>query len=84
MGTANEVGSNRMATQVVLDQTGDSRHNFDPSDMGASAEAERRFNELTSIGFTAAVRIASGEIEVRRAFDPTANETVFIPRLVGG
>jgi hypothetical protein len=39
---------------------------------------------LTGLGFTAALRTASGEAAVTRAFDPTAEETLFFPRLVGG
>jgi hypothetical protein len=47
-------------------------------------KAERRFMELTGAGFTAAVRSGPGEQRVIRAFDPTAEETLFYPRLVGG
>jgi hypothetical protein len=47
-------------------------------------KAEQRFRELTGAGFTAAVRTASGEAMVTRTFDPTAEQTLFYPRLVGG
>jgi hypothetical protein len=40
--------------------------------------------ELTGAGFTAAVRTGPGEQRVIRSFDPTAEETLFYPRLVGG
>ena len=73
-----------MATQIVMNHSGDTRHNFDPTDMRAIAKAEDRFKELTLFGFTAAVRTPSGEVAVTRAFDPTAEETLFLPRLVGG
>jgi hypothetical protein len=73
-----------MATQIVMDQNGDTRHTFDPSDTKALLRAEERFKELTGLGFTAAVRTASGEPAVTRRFDPTAEETLFFPRLVGG
>jgi hypothetical protein len=73
-----------MATQIVMDHTGDTRHQFDPTDFGAVAEAERRFNELTGFGFIAAKRLDSGKSEVVKNFDPTAEETLFIPRLEGG
>jgi hypothetical protein len=73
-----------MATQIVMDHTGDTRHQFDAEDAKALAAAERRFTALKSAGFTAAIRTASGETEVARAFDPTAEETLFFPRLVGG
>jgi hypothetical protein len=73
-----------MATQIVMDHTGDTRHCFNPEDVQARAKAERRFMEFTAAGFTAAVRTASGEVSKVRSFDPTAEETLFFPRLVGG
>ena len=73
-----------MAIQIVMDRTGDTRHNFDPKNANALLEAEERFKELTGAGFTAAVRTATGEASVTRSFDPNAEETVFFPRLVGG
>jgi hypothetical protein len=73
-----------MATHIVMDHTGDTRHNFDAKDAKALLKAEERFKELTRVGFTAAVRTAPGKAAVRRTFDPTAEETLFFPRLVGG
>jgi hypothetical protein len=73
-----------MATQIVMDATGDTRHEFDPADAAAVAEAENRFRELTGAGFTAAVRNAEGRSELIRGFDPSAKETLFFPRLQGG
>ena len=69
-----------MATQIVMDHTGDTRHQFDPSD----AEAEARFKALTGAGFTAAERIGPGQSKVITRFNPAAEETLFIPRLRGG
>jgi hypothetical protein len=68
----------------MLDRTGDTRHSFDANDFQALAKAEKRFNMLTKVGFTAAARTANGDVSVVRSFDPTAEETVFYPRLVGG
>ena len=48
------MGKLNMATQIVMDQTGDTRHEFDPGNAEALARAERRFRELTGAGFTAA------------------------------
>jgi hypothetical protein len=48
------------------------------------AEAERRFRELTGSGFTPAKRLDDGRSAVVKSFDPTAEETLFIPRLQGG
>jgi hypothetical protein len=73
-----------MATQIVMDHTGDRRHQFDPQHTSELAEAEKRFNELTGLGFTAAERTADGETRKVASFDPTAKETLFFPRLVGG
>ena len=73
-----------MATQIVMDLNGDSRHQFDPEDATAVAKAERRFKELTGSGFIAAARTSTGESRLVRSFDPTAHETLFFPRLIGG
>ncbi|MHC2276375.1 hypothetical protein ACVME8_002986 [Bradyrhizobium diazoefficiens] len=73
-----------MAAQIVVDHTGDSRHFFKQDDPTALAEAERRFKKLLDQGFTAATRTASGDLKLVRTFDPTADETLFYPRLVGG
>ena len=73
-----------MGTQIVMDATGDSRHEFNPVDADSVAKAEARFQELTGVGFTAAVRRGGGRSELIRTFDPTAEETVFFPRLRGG
>ncbi|MEO6779775.1 MAG: hypothetical protein ABI196_02465 [Bradyrhizobium sp.] len=73
-----------MATQIVMDYTGDRRHSFDAQDTHALLKAEERFNKLTGLGFTAAVRTGPGEASRLTSFDPTAEETLFFPRLVGG
>jgi hypothetical protein len=73
-----------MAMQIVMDHTGDTRHPFNPEDAQEQANAETRFNELTQAGFTAAARTAPGEVTLIRSFDPTVEETLFFPRLVGG
>ncbi|MGV7219447.1 hypothetical protein [Bradyrhizobium sp. UFLA05-112] len=73
-----------MATQIVMDHTGDSRHFFDQTDTKGVAGAERRFRKLTGQGFTAATRTATGDLNIVRTFDPAVDETLFYPRLVGG
>ncbi|WP_027574410.1 hypothetical protein [Bradyrhizobium sp. WSM1743] len=73
-----------MAIQIVMDSTGDSRHFFNPDDARELAKAERRFYELIDAGFTAAVRTDPDQVSQMRTFDPNAEETVFLPRLVGG
>jgi hypothetical protein len=73
-----------MVIQIVMDHTGHSRHEFDVDDVEGLAKAERRFRELTSGGFIAAVRTAAGESVRVLSFDPTAKETLFFRRLRGG
>ena len=73
-----------MARQIVMDVTGDTRHEFDPADAAAVAEALARFKQLRGAGSTAAVRRGAGSSELVRRFDPAADETLFFPRLRGG
>jgi hypothetical protein len=73
-----------MATQIVMDHSGDTRHWFDQHDTESLLEAEERFRKLSDLGYTAAVRNPSGDPTIVRHFDPTAEETLFYPRLVGG
>ncbi|MGL3104786.1 hypothetical protein [Bradyrhizobium sp. BR 1432] len=73
-----------MATQIVMDHSGDSRHFFDNSSADALAEAEKLFRRFTGKGYIAAVRNGPGEVTRITTFDPTAEETLFFPRLVGG
>jgi hypothetical protein len=39
-----------MATQIVMDRSGDTRHNFDAKNADAVLKAEERFMELTGAG----------------------------------
>jgi hypothetical protein len=73
-----------MATQIVMDHTGDTRHEFDPKKADELKAAEERFRELTGLGFTASERIGPGETQLLREFKPDAQETIFFPRLKGG
>jgi hypothetical protein len=67
-----------------MDHSGDSRHFFDSAEPEATLRAETLFNDLTAKGYTAAVRTGVGEVTRLGKFDPTAEETLFFPRLVGG
>lgn len=73
-----------MAKQFVMNATGDTRYEFDPTDAAVVAKASTRFKELTGAGYTAAVRRGAGASELIRDFDPSVDETVFFPRLRGG
>jgi hypothetical protein len=70
--------------QLVMDRSGESRFEFDPSDETGVAEAMRRFNELTRLGYTAAERTGLGTSRKVTEFDRTAAEVLFKPRIVGG
>jgi hypothetical protein len=73
-----------MAVQIVMDHSGDTRHQFDSTDVRDVEKAERRFKELTGAGFTAAARLGEGKSRILKSFDATVEETLFIPRLKGG
>jgi hypothetical protein len=73
-----------MPRHIVMDHTGDTRHEFDAADQASIDAAEKRFVELTGAGFTAAVKTGPGESTLTRTFDPAAEETLFFPRLQGG
>ena len=79
-----EAGSIFMAVQIVMDRTGDTRHHFDPAHCGELLKAAQRFDDLTRRGYTAAKRTSLGQTTKLRLFDPSAEETLFFPRMVGG
>src|SRR5436190_11918418 len=72
-----------MARQIVMNASGDTHYSFDPTDTEALTKAEERFRALTGAGFTAARR-KDGQAQLVRSFDPSADETLFFPRLQGG
>lgn len=66
----------------ILDHTGHTQLDFDKSQ---TTEAMEKFNEIVATGATAATRKANQkDYTVTRSFDPTADETLFIPRMQGG
>jgi hypothetical protein len=74
-----------MAVQIVMDRTGDTRHEFDSTDSRAVALAEERFRELTGKGFRAvALGRDGGPGRLLRKFDREAEQTLFVPQLQGG
>lgn len=75
-----------MATQIVMDRTGDTRHEFDPANAKALADADKRFRELTTgKGFMAVALSDDGSPgKPLKTFDSTVTRTLFIPQLQGG
>ena len=74
-----------MSVQIVMDKTGDTRHEFDGGDPAAIALAEQRFQELTGQGFRAVALSRDGKPgELIRTFNPAVERTLFIPHLQGG
>jgi hypothetical protein len=74
-----------MHLQIVMDSNGDTRHEFDPTDLSSLATAEARFQELTGKGFRAVALGKDGAPgELMRKFDHRAEQTLFMPQLQGG
>ena len=74
-----------MSVQIVMDGSGDTRHEFDASDAESVARAEERFQSLIGKGFRAvALGRNGGSGELIGKFDPNVEQTLFIPQLKGG
>jgi hypothetical protein len=74
-----------MAVHIVMDRSGDTRHEFDTADTKAVALAEARFKELTGKGFRAVALGKDGAPgKVVGKFDREAEQTLFILQLQGG
>jgi hypothetical protein len=84
IATAYQTWRFTVSVQIVMDLTGDTRHEFSPEDKAAVTLAEERFKKLTGQGFTAAEKTGPGTSKLVREFNPDAAETLFMPRLIGG
>ena len=74
-----------MAVHIIMDRSGDTRHEFDVNDAAALAEAEARFKELTGKGFMAVALTGDGSPGRQlKAFDASAEKVMFHPQLIGG
>jgi len=73
-----------MGIQIVMDRRGDTRHEFDVSDLASIALAEKRFLELTGKGFRAVALGRDKGDGLLDSFDLTVEQTLFIPQLQGG
>ena len=66
----------------VMDYSGHSTVEFSKDE---TTEAMAKFNEIVATGSTAATRKAGDKYyTVTKSFDPTADETLFVPRMQGG
>ena len=66
-----------MQVQIELDHAGDRRHEFDPADAGAAAEA--RLRELTGRGFRAVAPDSNGDADkILREFGPKTEQLLSI------
>jgi hypothetical protein len=74
-----------MGVQIIMDRSGDTRHEFDASDPDSVAKAEEHFQALIGKGFRA-VALGRNENsgELIKRFDPNVEETLFIPQFKGG
>ena len=74
-----------MHIQIVMDLTGDTRHEFDPDDAASVASAKARFSELALKGFRAVELGKHGEPgKLLTEFNREAEQVLFIPQLQGG
>jgi len=74
-----------MPTQIIMDHTGDSRHEFTAEDKTSMRAAEERFARMTGKGFAAVALGPNGaKGNLIRAFDPAVETTLFVPPLQGG
>ena len=77
-----------MKTLRILDSSGDTELVFDETEATADAraEAEALFTRLRAAGATALAVTPGGEAPARRVenFSELGDETIIIPRIVGG
>lgn len=74
-----------MHVQIVMNNSGDTRHVFDHSAPADVESARARFRELTEKGYSAVGFHAGNENgKLLREFDADVQRTVFIPQLRGG
>jgi hypothetical protein len=69
----------------VMDDSGDSRIQWDQSNQEEVAKAEARFNELKKKGFMAySVNKKGDKGTVLNSFDPTAERIIMHSQMIGG
>ncbi len=74
-----------MATVKFLDQTGHTTMEFGEGKQFTQAEALAKIDAAVKSGAVIAKKTGDGTFEkLPKGFDPTAEETLVIPQLVGG
>ena len=77
-----------MARHIVMDPSGHATFEFNSLSKADLAAAERRFKTLLRKGYVPAYQRGEGKHRVPaqpdRSFDPSVEETIFIPALRGG
>lgn len=68
----------------IMDHTGHTTEVFDKADVLSLDAAEKRFSEITGKGFRAVAMSPGGDGTLLKSFDPTVEDVVFIPQLMGG
>lgn len=70
---------------IVMDNTGDTRHDFDVDNSTEVEKAMSRFNELIAQGKFASVPSNDGHSgRSIKEFDPTAEKIIFRNQFIGG
>lgn len=74
-----------MAELMVLDNTGDQRLQWDPTNSSEVRDARDRFDSFKKKGYAAyKVNKAGQEAELIHTFDPDAERLIMRPPMVGG
>jgi hypothetical protein len=74
-----------MSELNILDETGDTRMQWDRDDKEAVAKTEARFNELRAKNYLAYTVNKKGDIgEVITKFDPKAERIILHAQMIGG
>ena len=74
-----------MSELLVLDRTGDTRLQWDPTNHDEVTAAKKKFNEFRKKGYAGfKVNSKGGQGEQLDAFDPMEERIMLIPPMVGG
>ena len=74
-----------MPSMSVMDSTGHSKIDWDPSDPESVSDAEQMFDDLTEKGYAAfRIKYEASQGEQIKDFDPDAHELIMVPPLAGG